>query len=60
MSVGEKVSFLNNQMEVAVGQVFENLLERKKTKGGGFLRMLGPCIERSPVCLRKFTGPSVN
>ena len=32
MSVGEKVDFLNSQMEAAVGQVFENLLERKQKK----------------------------
>ena len=32
MSIGDKVSFLNNQMEVAVSQVFENLLERKQSK----------------------------
>ena len=32
MSVRDKVDYLNSQMEAAVGQVFENLLERKKFK----------------------------
>ena len=32
MNVGEKVDFLNSLMEDAVSQVFENLLDRKKTK----------------------------